>query len=129
MRRPAWGLADEASGDAQAVKLHGFVLEGQAPYGTGSESQEAALAIAALSGMPVVRVGRADPGGRVPDRGPSVVIAGSNLDANKARMLLMASMMKLGRLPRAADPRKPTRRERDATIAKVTEYQAIFDSH
>ena len=129
MARIDQGVAEASGDDPQAPKLHGFVMKGLAPYGTGSESQEAALSIAALSGMPVVRVGRADPGGRVPQRGRSVVIPGSNLDANKARMLLMASMLRLGGLPKARDPRHPTAKELEATIAKVGEYQAIFDSH
>ena len=95
----------------------------------GSGSQMAALAIATFSGMPVVRVGRADPGGRVPNDRGGHTIAGSNLDANKARLLLMASMMKLGRLPKARDPRNPTKPEQDAVAAKLAEYQQIFEDH
>jgi hypothetical protein len=80
--------------------------------------------------MPVVRVGRADPGGRVPSDGrDSLSIAGSNLDTNKARLLLMASMMKLGRLPKAKDPRNPTADERKSVQAKLAEYQEIFENH
>ena len=113
-------------------KLHGFVLEGMSPYGTGARSQHAALAIAALSGMPVVRVGRADTGGRVPllPRGlDDLTILGSNLDTNKARLLLMAAMLKLGRLPRARDPRNPTKGEREAVVAKMAQFQEIFENH
>ena len=89
----------------------------------------AALTIAAYSGMPVVKVGRADPGGRVPSNANDAFIEGSNLDANKARLLLIAAMLKLGRLPRAADPRNPTAAERDALVAKVNQYQEIFETH
>ncbi len=54
---------------------------------------------------------------------------GNNLDATKSRLLLMAAMMKLGRLPRAKDPRNATKQERDAIRAKVQLYQEIFDAH
>ncbi len=89
----------------------------------------AALAIAAYSGMPVVRVGRADPGGRVPGEMHDLSIAGSNLDTNKARLLLMASMLKLGRFPKAQDPRNPSAKEKEATLAKIAEFQEIFETH
>ena len=128
----AWlnhNLAEERSADPKAPKLHGFVMEGLAPYGTGSESQMAALGIAVLSGMPVVSVGRSDPAGRVPQRGHGLFLEGSNLDANKARMLLMAALMKLGRLPKAKDPRNPTDAELRATAESVAQFQVLFESH
>ena len=80
-----------------------------------------------FSGIPVVRCGRGATEGFVPPRDPC--IAGSNLTATKARILLMASLMKLGNLPPAADPDNPTPAERAATRQKVAEYQAIFDTH
>ena len=109
MARIAKGLREQGSDDSDSPMLHGFVLEGSSPYGLGSMSQHSALEVATFSGMPVVRVGRADPGGRVPSGWDDVTIAGSNLDCNKARLLLMATMLKLGRLPKARDPRNPTR--------------------
>lgn len=123
------GLADQGGSDPAAPKLHGFVLEGLSPYGLASKSQHAALEIATFSGMPIARVGRADPGGRVPSGWDNLTIAGSNLDCNKARLLLMAAMLKLGRLPKARDPRNPTNSEREATIAKVAQFQEIFENH
>ena len=123
------GLAERASQEEGALKLHGFVLEGASPYGFGTGGQIAALTIAAYSGMPVVKVGRADPGGRVPSNANDAFIEGSNLDANKARLLLMAAMLKLGRLPRAVDPRNPTVEERDALVAKAAQFQEIFETH
>ena len=122
-------LREQASSDAEAPKLHGFVLEGSSPYGLGGMSQHRALEVATFSGMPVARVGRADPGGRVPSGWDDLTIAGSNLDTNKARLLLMASMLKLGRLPRARDPRSPTREERATTVAAVERFQEIFERH
>ena len=126
------GVADQASSDPAAPKLHGFVLEGMSPYGLGTKSQHAALAIAALCGMPVVRVGRADTGGRVPLMPSGVddlTILGSNLDTNKARLLLMAALLKLGRLPRARDPRNPTKIETEAVVVKIAQFQEIFENH
>ena len=105
------------------------MLEGSSPYGLASMSQHRALEVAAFSGMPVARVGRSDPGGRVPSGWDDVTIAGSNLDCNKARLLLMAAMLKLGRLPKARDPRNPTRAERAATVTVVARYQEIFENH
>jgi len=122
-------LADQRKPDGQAPQLHGFVLEGTSPYGMGSSSQHAALAIAAFSGMPYVRVGRADPGGRVPSDRDALGISGSNLDANKARLLLMAAILKLGRLPKAKDPRNPTKEERNAVLNKIAQYQEIIENH
>ena len=95
MARIGRGLDEERRAGEGAPPFHGFVLEGLSPYGIGSSSQQAALTIAAFSGMPVVRVGRADPGGMVPAGRWPYGISGSNLDTNKARMLLMASMLRL----------------------------------
>lgn len=129
LARIARGLHEQGRAEQGAPPFHGFVLEGLSPYGFGSGSQREALAIAAFSGMPVVRVGRADPGGMVPPGRWPYGISGSNLDANKARLLLMACMLKLGRLPKADDPRRPTSGERETLGARIAEYQAIFDTH
>lgn len=123
------GLAEQDSTDEAAPNFHGFVLEGASLAATGTGGQMAALAIAAFSGMPVVRVNRSDPGGRVPSVPTDLTIEGSNLDANKARLLLMAAMLKLGRLPRAKDPRHPTSGERQAVIAKIAQFQEVFETH
>jgi L-asparaginase len=123
------GLSEQSNTDSASPKLHGFILEGLSPYGVGSDSQTVALHIAVHSGFPVVRVGRSDPGGMVPANPYDIIVSGSNLDATKARLLLMASMMKLGRLPKAKDPRNPTREEWQATLAKVNEYRRIIETH
>jgi L-asparaginase len=109
--------------------LAGFIAEGSAPFGAMSNSVDAALKRATFSGMPVVKVGRGNAGGFVdPTRDP-LAIAGSNLTATKARLLLMACLMKLGCLPPAGDPANPTAAEIEATKAKLKEYQEIFDTH
>ena len=129
LARIAKALSDQKNLDENSPRLHGLVLEGTSPYGLGSTSQMAALAIAVYSGLPVVRVGRSDQGGRVPGVMHDLSIAGSNLDANKARLLLMASMLKLGRFPKAKDPRNPTSKEKEALLAKIAEFQEIFEYH
>lgn len=108
--------------------LSGFVCEGMSPFGGTDPATQAALSIATYSGMPVVRVGRGNTGG-IAYRTDPTVIAGSNLTATKARMLLMAAMLKLGALPVAVDPEHPTPAERAATEAAVAAYQWIFDTH
>ena len=126
-------LPEDTSGDASSevdilarieknlrdAPLAGFVAEGSAPFGAMSNSVDAALKRATFSGMPVVKVGRGNAGGFVdPTRDP-LAIAGSNLTATKARLLLMACLMKFGCLPPAADPAKPTAAETEATKAKL----------
>ena len=111
------------------VPLAGFVAEGSAPFGSMSREVDAALKRAAFSGMAVVRVGRGNAEGPMdPYRSP-FSIAGSNLTATKARLLLMACLMSLGSLPVAADPKNPTQSEIDFLNKKLAEYQAIFDTH
>ena len=80
------------------------------------------------SGFPVVRVGRGNTEGFVPLDNPAF-IGGSNLTATKARLLLMASLMKFGALPPAANPDQPTAEETAATHEKVAAYQTIFNTH
>ena len=105
------------------------VAEGAAPYGSTVNSISDALKRASLCGMPVVKVGRGNAEGFTPRRPNDLAIAGSNLTATKARVLLMACLMKLGCLPPAADTDHPTRTELDAIQAKLAEYQKIFDTH
>jgi L-asparaginase len=94
-----------------------------------SNSVDAALKRATFSGMPVVKVGRGNAGGFVDATRDPLAIAGSNLTATKARLLLMACLMKFGGLPPAADPARPSADESDATKAQLKQYQEIFDTH
>ena len=80
------------------------------------------------NGLPVGRVGRGNTEGSVPQHDPSF-IGGSNLTATKARLLLMACLMKFGSLPAAANPDDPTSQEAAAVREKVAEYQAVFNTH
>jgi hypothetical protein len=77
----------------------------------------------------VVRVSRGNAEGFMSPSAGDLMIEGSNLTATKARLLLMASLMKLGTLPTPADPDRPTSAELDAIRKKLSEYQRIFDTH
>jgi len=113
----------------QLAPLAGFVGEGGAPFGGMTRSVDGALERAVFSGMPVVKVGRGNAEGMVPINPGTVFISGSNLTASKARLLLMACLMKFGALPPAANPACPTAEERKAVQAKVAEYQEVFSTH
>jgi L-asparaginase len=112
-----------------AHPLAGFVVEGLSPYGRLTSAVRArVMRRAAFSGMPVVLVGRGNAEGFVPP--PAVpFIGGRNLTATKARLLLMAGLMKLGGVPAAADPDRPTASEVEAVQKKIREYQEVFDTH
>jgi hypothetical protein len=108
--------------------LAGFAVEGLAPYGNlTSDVRDTLMSRAVFSGMPVVRVGRGNNEGFSP--GTPRFIGGGNLTATKARLLLMACMMKFGSLPPAVDPDRPTEAEAAAVREKVAAYQEVFDSH
>jgi L-asparaginase len=108
--------------------LAGFAVEGLSPYGKpASPSRTRALLRAVYSGLPVVFCGRGNTEGFAVPMSP--FIAGSNLAVTKARILLMACLMKFGALPAAVDPARPTTAEIAATAEKVAAYQAIFDTH
>jgi hypothetical protein len=52
-----------------------------------------------------------------------------NLTSTKARLLLMACLMKFGSLPVAADPANPTGAEIAALQAGLAAYQQVFNTH
>ncbi|QCD60655.1 asparaginase domain-containing protein [Streptomyces hawaiiensis] len=108
--------------------LSGFVCEGMSPFGMADPTRNAALSVALFAGMPVVRTGRGNTGGMAYRTDPTF-ISGNNLTATKARMLLMAALLKFGALPPAVDPFNPTLDERAATEKAVARYQALFDTH
>ena len=109
--------------------LAGFVAEGSAPFASMTNAADAALRRATLSGMPVVKVSRGNAEGPVDPTRVPLAIAGSNLTATKARLLLMACLLRFGSLPPAADPTCPTPAEVAAVQARLAEYQAVFDTH
>jgi hypothetical protein len=103
------------------------VGEGWAPYGFLSEAADAALRQAVFYGMSVVKVGRGNDEGFASKIPP--FLAGNNLTASKARLLLMVCLMKFGSLPIARDAGKPTDAECAATMASLAQYQVVFDTH
>jgi hypothetical protein len=108
--------------------LAGFVAEGLSPYGTlTTNARDAVLRRAICSGLPVVAVGRGNNEGFTRPRG--LFIGGTNLTATKARLLLMAAILRLGALPPAADPDHPTETEVAAIKEKLAGYQEVFDTH
>jgi hypothetical protein len=108
--------------------LAGFVVEGLAPYGIMTSLPRHQLMLRAVhSGMPVARVGRGNNAGFTAPR--DRFIGGRNLTATKARLLLMACLMKFGSLPPAVDPDHPTEAELAAIRSKVAAYQAVFETH
>jgi L-asparaginase len=108
--------------------LAGFVVEGLSPYGRpSSQARHQVLLRAVCSGMPVACVGRGNNEGFTAP--VDLFIGGRNLTATKARLLLMASLMRFGSLPAAASPERPTNAELDAIREKLAAYQAVFDTH
>jgi hypothetical protein len=113
----------------QEAPLAGFVAEGSAPFASMSNAVEAALRRATLSGMPVVKVSRGNADGPVDPARVVLAIAGNNLTATKARLLLMACLLRFGSLPPAVDPSTPAPAELEAVQAKLAAYQTVFDTH
>ncbi|MEN3367191.1 MAG: L-asparaginase, partial [Burkholderiales bacterium] len=108
--------------------LAGFIIEGNTPYGTMNSVARTKLMLRALySGMPVVRVGRGNTEGFVPPQ--EQFIGGSNLTATKARILLMACLMKFGTPAPAKDPDHPSADEIRATADTIRLYQGVFNTH
>ena len=112
----------------KTAPLSGFVIEGLSPYGRVQSRARRTIVLRALySGMPVVCTGRGNTEGFA--NGGGGFIGGSNLTSTKARLLLMACLMKFGALPAAQDPDHPTEAEKAATLAAVAPYQAVFLTH
>jgi hypothetical protein len=109
-------------------RLAGFIIEGLVPYGTTpSQARHKLMVRAAFSGIPVAKVGRNAPEGFADPH--EFQIAASNLTATKARLLLMACLLKFGSFPPAKDPNRPTDAEVEAVKTAVAKYQTIFDTH
>lgn len=113
----------------QRPALVGFVLEAGTPYGDVSAPMERAVETVIHQGVPVVRVGRGNVGGFVPQSRVPTGIAGGNLTATKARLLLMACLLRFGALPPARDPERPTPEESAAVRSTLAAYRDVFESH
>jgi hypothetical protein len=108
--------------------LAGFVVEGIVGNGSADPRTEALLSHAVYSGFPVVRCGKGSPRDVVAT-GSTPVAAASNLTATKARLLLMAALLRDGAFPPASDPRAPTAEEAAATRHRLDRLQQLFDEH
>jgi hypothetical protein len=109
-------------------RLTGFVIQGLVPYGsTSSQARHKLMLKAAFSGIPVAKTGRGAPEGFADPH--DFQIAATNLTSTKARLLLMACLLKFGSLPPAKNPDAPTKAELDAIKKVVAQYQAVFDTH
>ena len=109
-------------------RLGGFVTEGQVPYGRlPSARGRRRWKRRSIAACRWCASGAATAEGFA-DRTP-IFIAGSNLTATKARLLLMACLMRFGALPPAQNPDRPSAAEKSAIEAAVARYQAVFDTH
>jgi L-asparaginase len=108
--------------------LSGMVEEG-VHGGSLVPPVESALKLVALHGIPVVKTNRGNTLGYVRPNAENLVIEGSNLTSTKARLLLMACIMKFGLLPPATDPTNPTPAETAAIMEKLKLFQAVFNTH
>ena len=100
--------------NARRYPRSGFVLEGHVPYGTAASAARMKLLRSVVErGMPVVLVGRGNNEGFTTPQGP--FIGGRNLTSTKARLLLMACLLRYGA---GADLKD-----------KLPLYQAVFDTH
>ena len=109
-------------------RLSGFIIEGLVPYGhSTSEARNRLLTKAAMCGIPVTRVWRGATQGFAD--ASEFQISGANLTGTKARLLLMACLLKFGSLPAAADPDNPTPAEQGAIRAAIEPYQEVFNTH
>jgi len=84
---------------------------------------------AALSGFVIVKVSRGTPGAFMGAVEENLLVEGSNLNANKARVLLMACLLRFGCPPPAADPAHPTEAEKTAVRNHLAKIQEVFNSH
>jgi L-asparaginase len=123
------GIAANVDMLQEKYPLAGIVAEGTAPFASLSRSQDQALLRAVYRGLPVVKTARGNASGLVRVNPNNPFIEGNNLTTTKARLLLMAAIMKFGMLPPAADPEHPTAAELDAIRIKIDLYQKIFQTH
>jgi hypothetical protein len=121
-------ILERTKANLAAGSLGGFIAEGMSPYGLMNLAQDDALRVATFCGHPTVVVGRGNTGGMASDLGP-LVISGDNLTATKARMLLMACLLRFGALPPAIDPTRPTKDEYRAVRTAISTLHQVFATH
>jgi len=96
-----------------------------------SQARQKIMERAVLSGLPVVRAGRGAPEGFAD--ATALFISGSNSPATKARLLLMACLMRFGSLPAAKDADNrltpSARRSKKQTLLTSASSTRIEDSN
>lgn len=108
--------------------LAGLICE--APLAGHFDRHDAlALDRAAMCGVVIVKVSRGNPGSMLGEVEENLTIEGSNLNANKARVLLLACLLRYGSPPPAKDPAHPTDAEKAAVRAHLAKIQAVFNTH
>lgn len=125
--RQAADILAQIERNLEAYPLSGFVGEGTQPFAGLSPSLADALNTATFHGMPVVMTGRGNNEGFASTG--SLQIGAGNLTSTKARILLMAAMLRYGSLPVPSDPSSPSDSEIEAIEARIAQYQEIFDTH
>lgn len=105
--------------------LAGLVAVGNR-HGVLPPATESSLRRSVHLGLPVVRL--AD-GGTIAAPPDDLLIRGGNLRPEEARALLLACLARHGTLSPAADPERPTARERAAWRRQLAAYQREFDAH
>lgn len=126
---PDVALVRSIASNLESAPLAGFIAEGNTPYANMSPGVDAALREAVRHGMPVVCVGRGSPEGPLPPGSRRPFVTGADLSATKARILLIACLLRFGALPVAIDAHAPTDDEQRELRDAVRAYQEVFDSH
>jgi L-asparaginase/Glu-tRNA(Gln) amidotransferase subunit D len=121
-------VADRVAALRAHAPLAGLVLEGLAQNGWASRQLEAGLRRAAFSGIPVVWAARGTPHGPT-GLPPEPFVSAAGLSASKARILLLAALLRYGSAPAAVDPDRPTPDEIVAVNRHRVQLQALFDTH
>lgn len=85
---------------------------------------EDALRRSVFYGVPVVRVAR---NGQVSGQPDDLLLNGRELSAAEAQRILATCLVRFGALPPAANPARPTAKERAAIERKLAVYQRTFD--
>ncbi|HYD83411.1 MAG TPA: asparaginase domain-containing protein, partial [Opitutus sp.] len=137
---PGWMTAEKVGEGAENMvnttvqrllaesQLVGLVAEGQTGgYFDGQET--AALERAVLRGIPVVSTSRGMSNHHAFVNPTNLIVEGANLPAEKARVLLMACLLRFGNFPPCADPLAPTQAELAALKQRVAQFQEIFSTH
>lgn len=137
LRAVAWSPADsvrDGAGEfevllrlAQVQRAHrtaGVVSVGDR-HGARPAGGERALQLAALTGVPVVKLA---PGGSVAPAPHGLFLDGGALEADHARDLLLHCLDRYGPPPAARDPAAPTAAEVSAIRGHLEAFQAVLNT-